>query len=109
MSSRNDAIVAARVPEEIKEQGNALLAKLGFTPTQLINAAYQYVLTYKQLPFESPKPKPGKRTLDQKRMQEIVKELESLQVSTFDYTLGGTRTFKEAVEEERRAEYEAQQ
>lgn len=49
---RFDAIVTARVPTEIKEQGNAILKKIGSSPTELINAAYRYVLEYEELPTE---------------------------------------------------------
>lgn len=108
MAARSDAIVAARVPEEIKEQGNAILATLGLTPTQLINSAYRYVMEFNRLPFEAAEPKPGKRTLDPQRLEEIQSELASLQVTTYDYSMGGTRTLKEAIRDERRAEYEAQ-
>lgn len=53
-SSRADSIVTARVPTEIKEQGNKVLKKIGSTPTELINAAYQYVLEHGELPTTSP-------------------------------------------------------
>lgn len=49
-SARSDSIVTARVPVEIKEQGNAVLKKIGATPTELVNAAYQYVLEHGELP-----------------------------------------------------------
>lgn len=51
-SSRDDAIVTARVPAEIKRQGNAVLKKIGSTPTELVNAAYQYVLEREELPSD---------------------------------------------------------
>lgn len=108
MSTRNDVIVAARVPEEIKEQGNAVLAELGATPTQLINDAYRYVLEFKRLPCGTNQPKPGKRSLNPKRLDVIIEQLSSMQVANYDYTLGGTRTLKEALAEERSAEYEAE-
>ena len=43
-SKRDDAIVTARVPVEIKRQGNAVLKKIGSTPTELVNDAYRDVL-----------------------------------------------------------------
>ena len=45
-----DAVVTARVPVEIKEQGNALLRSIGSSPTELINEAYRYVLKHGKLP-----------------------------------------------------------
>ena len=41
-----DATVSARVPVAVK----ALLSELGATPSQLINAAYRYVLAERRLP-----------------------------------------------------------
>ena len=45
-----DSIVTARVPIGIKEQGRIALQKIGATPTDLINAAYRYVLEEGKLP-----------------------------------------------------------
>ena len=45
-----DAMVTARVPLEIKEQGNAVLKSIGATATDLINAAFAYVIKNKELP-----------------------------------------------------------
>jgi addiction module RelB/DinJ family antitoxin len=103
----NSTIVAARVPGEIREQGNTVLAELGFTPTQLINSAYRYVLEYGRLPFEASAPKPGKRVLPTERMEQIADELTALRVCGHDYSRDGTRSLKDVLEKERRAEYEA--
>ena len=45
-----DAIVTARIPVEVKEQGNAILREIGSSPTKLINAAYNYLLATHTLP-----------------------------------------------------------
>ena len=45
-------MVAARVPVEIKEQGDLILSNLGSNPTDLINKAYAYVLKNDSLPGE---------------------------------------------------------
>lgn len=45
-----DAMVTARVPVEVKEQVNALLRESGSSPTELVNAAYDYYLRYHELP-----------------------------------------------------------
>lgn len=47
---RPDTIVTARVPVEIKEQGDAVLRRIGSTPTELINATYRYVIENEELP-----------------------------------------------------------
>lgn len=47
-----NTMVAARVPLEIKEQGDPILKKLGSNPTELINKAYAYVLKNGSLPGE---------------------------------------------------------
>ena len=44
------ATVTARVPAEIRRQGNAVLEQLNATPTELIRAAYEYVLATGQIP-----------------------------------------------------------
>ena len=38
------AMVTARVPLEIRDQVNAKLRSIGSSPTELVNAAYDYVL-----------------------------------------------------------------
>lgn len=45
-----DAVVTARVPVALKERGNEVLREIGCTPTQLINAAYEFVLAERDLP-----------------------------------------------------------
>lgn len=45
-----DAMVTARVPVEVKEQVNALLREAGSSPTELVNAAYDYYLHCGELP-----------------------------------------------------------
>ncbi len=47
-----NTMVAARVPIEIKEQGDSILKSLGSNPTDLINKAYAYVLKNGCLPGE---------------------------------------------------------
>lgn len=49
------ATVTARVPAEIRRQGNAVLEQLNATPTELIRAAYEYVLATGQLPVAKEK------------------------------------------------------
>lgn len=44
------AMVTARVPLEIRDQVNAKLRSIGSSPTELVNAAYDYVLATGELP-----------------------------------------------------------
>ncbi len=78
-----DSIVTARVPSGIKEQGRVALEKIGSTPTELINAAYEYVLAKGELPSVKKEPlaDPSKKRVlsaDQKRMLQ-----ERMQCGTF--------------------------
>ena len=43
-------MVSARVEDEIAAQANDILAQLGSSPTQLVNAAYKYVIEKRALP-----------------------------------------------------------
>lgn len=67
-----DSIVTARIPAGIKEQGKDILQKIGATPTDLVNAAYRYVLQEGKLPQVDSKPftqgdKPRKLSATQKK------------------------------------------
>lgn len=57
-----DSFVSARVPSEKKTQVNSILREIGSTQTDLVNAAYDYVLAYGKLPSVS-KAEPGLRRL----------------------------------------------
>jgi len=46
-----DVVVTARVPSELRNQGNKVLVELGATQTQLINAAYTYLIKERKLPI----------------------------------------------------------
>ena len=45
-----NAMVSARVPVEIKRQGDCKLKELGSSATELVNAAYLYVIKHGALP-----------------------------------------------------------
>lgn len=100
-----DSFVTARVPAEIKEQGNAILEKLGSSPTKLVNAAYEYVLAEGAIPQPSSRVKEGK-ALDGEALERLVA---SLKVTTFEVpeSFWEGRNCKELLEEGRRADYEA--
>jgi len=66
-----DAMVSARVPVETRNQVNTILGRMGTTPTQLINAAYEYVLSTGHLPAAEPAPAAGKRTLSTEQIADL--------------------------------------
>jgi hypothetical protein len=72
----------------------------------LINSAYNYVLEFKRLPFESARPEPGRRTLDPKRLQELTDEIALLQVSSYDFSNNDLKNLKEILAERLRSDYE---
>lgn len=49
-----NAMVSARVPVEIKRQGDLKLKEIGSSATELVNAAYLYVLKHGRLPLDEP-------------------------------------------------------
>lgn len=104
--ARADSIVTARVPSEIKEQGNAVLKKIGFTPTELVNAAYKYVLEHEELPctfssFEDLRGQHRTLTPEQKAMLQ-----ERMRATTLKAPDGwGERPFKELLDEAREERY----
>ncbi len=78
-----DAIVSARVPVAVKERGNATLRELGATPSQLINAAYEFVLAERRLPkAHEPFHTAGARdrALTQQQIEKIRTALEAMHV-----------------------------
>lgn len=103
---RNDAIVTARVPVEIKRQGNAVLKQIGSTPTELVNSAYAYVLEHGGLPTDRPKVCPGRRELNANQKDKLIRRGRNMLVKPGGDLLDG-RPFKEVLSEMRYADYEA--
>ena len=100
-----DAIVTARVPVEIKEQGAAILREIGATPTQLVNAAYEYLLAKGELPPSrtGTMPAPGRRTLTPEQKESVRILLDAMYVGP----LKDTRPYKEILNEAREERYAA--
>ena len=51
-----DSIVTARVPREIRDQGDAALKRIEATVTELVNSAFEYVIKTGELPTKQPRP-----------------------------------------------------
>ena len=47
-----DAMVSARVPVEVKKQGDRKLKEIGSSATELVNAAYSYLIETGELPMK---------------------------------------------------------
>ena len=54
-----DAMVSARVPAEVKKQGDRMLKEMGSSATELVNSAYAYLLEHGSLPKEPSSPAAG--------------------------------------------------
>lgn len=102
-----DTIVTARVPIEIKERGRKALSRIGATPTDLVNAAYQYVLANGKLPSSTPSPetlKAQKRTLTAAQKKELEERLALSSLNVPDSFWQG-KTYKELLAEARQERY----
>lgn len=65
-------MVSARVPNALYEQASLLMESLGFTTSELVNAAFEYVLKERSLPHASaPSKKIKKRSLSNKQKNEL--------------------------------------
>ena len=82
-----DAIVTARVPVELKERGNSVLKQIGATPTQLVNAAYDFLLKEQRLPsatIELGDLKMGARLLSGSQAAKVSRSLDAMHIGRFD-------------------------
>ena len=110
-----DSIVTARIPVEVKNQVSEVLESLGSNTTQLINAAFEYVLVTGKLPdaregtaLES-SAKRSSRQLSEKDKEQLASLFGKISVpapASFWNDLGDS-TYKEAISEWRSSDYEA--
>ena len=105
-SERNDAIVTARVPAEIKKQGNAVLREIGSTPTELVNAAYEYVLKEGALPVHNPPLEPRVIRLTDAQKRELRERSEKMTYAVPESFWQG-KSYKELLEDAIKEKYEA--
>ena len=103
-------IVTARVPAEIRRQGNSILEELGSTPTELVRAAYEYVIATGELPDAS-RGQADSAADDQLSSEERQELLASLEDTTFYIPqtawVDVCDLCKDEIAEGRRADYEA--
>ncbi len=110
-----DSIVTARIPVEVKKQVSEVLESLGSNTTQLINAAFEYVLVTGKLPdayegasLES-SAKGASRQLSEKDKEQLASLFGKISVpapASFWNDLGNS-SYKEAISEWRSSDYEA--
>jgi antitoxin component of RelBE/YafQ-DinJ toxin-antitoxin module len=100
------ALVSARVPIEIKTQGNAVLERIGSTPTQLVNSAYRYVIDHEALPSIKSEFSPAERTLSKAQVNKLKARSLLMALPGLEFALDD-RSLKEVLAEGRRAEYES--
>ena len=106
-----DSMVTARVPKEIKSRACKALETFGVTPSQAINALFEFVATNQRLPdfrseeqalFEN-KPRvfdPGTMT---PRMRQIIKAMQAIEErgKSIDWGEDAEKPFRELLEESR--------
>lgn len=95
-----DTTVSARIPVAVKERASDILREIGATPSQLINAAYEYLLANHQLPTAGGMhalPKNTHRTLTPAQAQEINSLLDAMYIGPLE----DDRPFKELLAEAR--------
>ncbi len=79
-----DAMVTARVPVEVKERVGAMLREMGSSPTELVNAAYDYVLRCGKLP-EVEREDPCVIRLTPRQIEDLRLRQRSLSVAAGDF------------------------
>lgn len=101
-----DAIVTARVPVAVKEQVGSILHEIGSTPSQLVNAAYEYVLAERELPRAGTGLGEGEaapRRMTREQSRRISSALEAMYVGPAE----DDRSFNEQLREARDERYAA--
>lgn len=104
-----NTMVAARVPSEVKEQGDGILRSLGSSPTELINKAYAYVLKYGALPGDAgqeDRPTTVRRQVTSEMMASLHVAYEEMSLPLSD--AWGTKSFKDIrseIEDDRYARF----
>jgi antitoxin component of RelBE/YafQ-DinJ toxin-antitoxin module len=105
-----DDIVTARLPQEIKKQGNEIFARKGTTPSKAINELYAYVVATGELPNLVPEPVFSGTKKRPTLTPEIQQKLETIRASTslgIDWGVDTQKSYRQLIEEGRRADYEA--
>ena len=75
-------VVTARVPEGVRLRGQEVLKEIGSTTSELINAAFDYVIQERQLPKPQKQilHRDGAQTLTDEQRQNLANFIESVRV-----------------------------
>ena len=76
-------VVTARVPEGVRARGVDVLSEIGSSTSELINAAFDYVINERKLPRPRPRQgdKAGKRVIGEEQREGLQSFMESVKVS----------------------------
>ena len=106
INNRYTPVKRVCLPVEIKEQGDAVLKKIGSTPTELIDATYQYVIEHGELPKSLPsldEVAERRRTLTPEQKAHIKASIDRMTLKAPASWAG--KTFEELREEAMRERY----
>ena len=101
-----DAFVSARVPVEMKNQVGERLKEMGVTQSQLVNAAFAYVMATGELPKAKDDAPSGVLRLSEDQLAEIKRRMDQTTYFVPEEAWGGM-SYKEILAEGRAADYEA--
>ncbi len=97
-------MVSARIPDALFDQGSAQLEDLGVTPSELIKAAYEYVVKERALP-QQVRPISQKRKLSKQQLQALRAKLSAC---SLDLDIPADVSYdKSLIREAKAAHYEA--
>ena len=100
-----DSFVSARIPVETKTKASKILAALGATHSDLVNAAYEFLLKTEALP-SCPKEAFETRHLSEEQAARISEIIRSTTIPIPESAWEG-KDYKSILSEGRRADYEA--
>lgn len=101
-----DSFVTARVPVELKTQVAERLAKIGATQSDLVNAAFAYVLDTGRMPAAKASTRDKRRVITPELQRAIMRRMEDTSFQIPEEAWEG-EAYKDALVEGRTADYEA--
>jgi addiction module RelB/DinJ family antitoxin len=101
-----NTMVTARVPQEIKNQGDLILKNMGASVTELINAAYEYVIKTSSLPSAPKQIGSKNRTITHEMFEALKSDYENMSIDCAS-SLGSAsyKELKSAMWEDRNARF----